>query len=273
MILDPRASRGTLIGMRWALLLLFAATIQDPAPESPMARAQARFEEAKVAEKSGGDFETPGKAAIAAYDEAVKSDPKSAAARAGRGEVRAAMAAWRMPRGDFSKRAELEGAIADFDEALKLDPARVESIAGRGFARFKLSVARIFARGQIDELFKTGFEDFNRAIELRPGDASLFILRGDALHEKAMYARYRADPHRPPAEAALADYRAAVKLNPACEADLVGRIAACGRLADSPVAVEDKGPSLAWSKTWELARREATIRRVPIFFYVSGGAG
>ena len=254
-------------------LVLVVAAIQDPSSDTPLARAQARFEEAKAAEKKGGDFDTPCKAALAAYDEAIKADPKSAAAWAGRGEVRAAMSAWRMPGGDFTKRKELEDAIADFDEALKLDPARVESIAGRGFARHKSAVARIFARGNIDDLFKAGFEDFNRALELRPGDANLLILRGDALYEKAIYSRYRADPHRPPAEAALADYRAAVKVNPACEAELVGRIAACGKLADSPVAVEDRGPFLVWSKTWELARREATIRRVPIFFYVSGGAG
>ena len=260
--------------MRWPLFaLLLTAAIQDSASDTPLARARARFEDAKAAEFKGGDFETPGKAAIAAYDEAIKADPKSAVARAGRGEVRAAMAAWGMPRGDFTKRKELEDAVADFDEALKLDPARVESIAGRGFARFKLAVARMFARGQIDDLFKSGFEDFNRALELRPGDAGLFILRGDAHYEKALYSRYRADPHRPPAEAALADYKAAAALDPACEPKLVARVAAAGKLADSPVAVEDRGPFLVWSKTWELARREATIRRVPIFFYVSGGAG
>lgn len=260
--------------MRWPMvLILVAAAIQDPSSDTPLARAQARFEEAKAAEKSGGDFDTPGKAAIAAFDEAIKADPKSVIARAGRGEVRAAMAAWCMPRGDFSKRKELEDAVADFDEALKLDPARVESIAGRGFARHKLTVARMFARGKIDELFKAGFEDLDKAIELRSTDPSLFILRGDAYHEKAIYSRYRADPHRSPAEAALADYKTALRLDPACESQLVARIAVAGKLSDSPVAVEDRGPFLVWSKTWELARREATIRRVPIFFYVSGGAG
>lgn len=256
--------------MRAFALLLLLAVLQD---QTPLDRARALFAEAKSAEKSGGDFETPGKAAIAAFDEAVKAEPLSAEAIAGRGEVRAAMAAWWMPRGDFTKRKELEAALADYDKAIELDPRRAESYAGRGFARFKLSVARMFARGHIDELFKTGFEDFNRAIELRPGDASLFILRGDALHEKAVYARYRADPHRPPAEAALADYRQAVKVDPVCASPLDARIAACGKLADSPAAVDDKGPPLIWSKTWELAQREARLRRVPIFFYVSGGAG
>lgn len=260
--------------MRWLVaFLLFATAIQDPPQETLLARGLARFAEARTAEKKGGDFETPGKAAIAAFDEAVKADPASAEARAGRGEVRAALAAWRMPHGDFSKRAELQAAIEDFDEAIKLDPKRPESYSGRGFARFKLSVARIFARGQIDDLFKAGFEDFSRAITLRPADPALYVLRGDALHEKAVYARYRADPHRPPAEAAMADFREAIRLEPSRAAGLDARMAACGKLAESPVAVDDKGPSIEWSKTWQQARREATIRRVPIFFYVSGGAG
>ena len=260
--------------MRWpAFLLLVAAAIQDAPQESPLARGRAKFDEARKAEKAGGDFETPGKAALAAFDEAVKADAKSADVRSGRGEVRAALAAWRFPLGDFSKHADLEAAIADFDEAIKLDPQRPESYAGRGFARFKLSVARIFARGNIDDLFKTGFEDFCRAIDLRPNDPAFYILRGDAQYEKGIYSRYRADPHQPPAEAAIEDYKRAASLDPACEAQLVARIAAAGKLADSLVAVDDKGPSIAWSKTWELAKREAQVRHVPIFFYVSGGAG
>jgi tetratricopeptide (TPR) repeat protein len=241
--------------------------------ESPLERARAKFEEARAAEKSGGDFETPATAALAAFDEAVKADGASVDARAGRGEARAAVASWRFPRGDFSKRADLEAAIADFDEAIKLDPARAASYAGRGFARCKLSVARMFARGQIDELFKSGFEDFSRAIELGPTNPAFFVLRGDAQHEKAIYYRYRADAHKPPAEAALADYRQAIKLDASLASALEARIAASVKLSESPVAVDDTGPPLIWSKTWELARREARIRKVPIFFYVSGGAG
>jgi hypothetical protein len=41
-----------------------------------------------------------------------------------------------------------------------------------------------------------------------------------------------------------------VKLDPSCESQLVARIAATEKLADSPVAVDDKGPSIVWSKTW-----------------------
>jgi len=260
--------------MRWpAVLLLFVAAIQESTPATPLARGRAKFEEARKAEKAGGDFDPAGNAAIAAFDEAVKADPASAEAWAARGEVRASMAAWRMPRGDFSKRAELQSAIADFDEALKRDPARAEWIAGRGFARWKLTVARIFARGNIDELFKTAFEDLDQAVKLRPTDASIHVLRGDALQEKAVYARFRADPHKADAGAALAEYAEAARLDPASAPGLESRIAASRKLADSPVAVEDRGPSITWSKTWELARREAAIRRIPIFFYVSGGAG
>ena len=256
-----------------AFVLLAAGAFQEPAAESPLVRARARFEEARIAERNGGDFDTPGKAAIAAFDEAVKADPASAEARAGRGDVRAAMAAWRMPRGDFSKRAEFEAAIADYDEALKLDPTRAATFAGRGFARFKLSVARFFARVHVDELFRTGFEDLDQAVKLLPADASLRILRGDAQQEKAVYARYRADPHKAYAEAALTEYAEAARLDPATGPGLESRVAASKRLAGLPAAVDDKGLSIAWTRTWEEARREAAIRRVPIFIYVSGGAG
>ena len=258
--------------MRAAALVLFLAGAipQETPAADPLARARAKVEEARASEQKGGDFETPAKAALAAFDEALKADPKSVDALAGRGGIRAAQAAWRFPRGDFSRRADLEAAVADFDAALKLDPDRADLYAGRGFARFKSAVSRFFARVHVDELFKSAFEDFDKAVALKPADASLYVLRGDARHEKAIYARYRADPHKPPAEAAIADFREAARLG---AAGLDARIAACGKLADSPVAVEDKGPSIAWSKTWELARREATIRRVPIFFYVSGGAG
>jgi tetratricopeptide (TPR) repeat protein len=253
--------------MRACAVLVLLFLPQDP---SPLERAKSHFDEARAAEKSGGDFETPGNAAIAAFDEAVKADPKSADAYAGRGEARAAMAAWWMPRGDFTKRRELEEAIVDFGKAIELDPARAESYAGRGFARFKYAVSRFFARVHVDELFKTAFDDFARAIELKPADVSLRVVRATAMYEKAVYARIRADEHGPPAAAALAEFKEAARLG---AVDLDARIAAAEKLAASPVAVDDKGPPLIWSKTWELARREATIRRVPIFFYVSGGAG
>jgi tetratricopeptide (TPR) repeat protein len=255
--------------MRTAVLaLLLAAALPQ---EDPLARAKAKVEEARAAQRTGGDFETPGKAAVAIFDEILKADPASVEARAGRGGIKAAVAAWKNPQGEFrSVSNDLEAAIADFDAALKADPARADFYAGRGFARFKFAVSRFFARVHVDELFRTAFEDFTKAIELKPGDASLYVLRGDAHHEKAMYARYRADPHKPPAEAALADFRKAAELG---ATGLEARIAACGKWADSPAAVEDKGPSIVWSKTWELARREAKLRQVPIFFYVSGGAG
>jgi len=254
-----------------------AETVATPAPPSApdesLARGRARLAEARLAAESGGDFETPGKAALGEFDMAIKRDPAPAEAWAGRGEVRAGLAAWRMPKGDFTRRADLEAAIADFNEAIKRDPARAESFAGRGYARWKLSVARFFARVHVNDLFKPAFEDLDQALKLRPADAALHVLRGDALHEKAAYARIRADAHKPHAEAALAEYAEAARLDPASAPRLESRIAACRKLADSPVAVEDMGASITWVRTWELARREALIRRVPIFFYVSGGAG
>jgi tetratricopeptide (TPR) repeat protein len=256
--------------MRVLALLLVLAALQDP---PPLARARTLFAEAKSAEKSGGDFETPGKAAIAAFEEAIKAEPSSAEGYAGRGEVQAAMAAWWMPRGDFTKRAPLEAAIADFTKAIELDPSRAESYAGRGFAKFKYAVSRFFARVHVDELFKGAFEDFDRALALKPADASLVVLRAEAQYEKAVYARIRADDHRPPAEKAAAEFKEAARIDPSRAAELEARIAAALKLAASPVAVEDQGAPLIWSKTWELARREAMLRRVPIFFYVSGGAG
>ena len=257
--------------MRAAALLVLLLLPQDP--PSSLAQARALLDEARAAERKNGDFDTPGKAALAAFDAAVKADPASVDALVGRGDTRAALAAWRHPRGDFTKRAELEGAIADYEAALKLDPARVEAIAGRGFARFKSSVSRFFARVHVDELFKSGLDDLDQAVKLRPADVGLRILRAEALLEKGWYARYRADAHRPAAEAAAGEFREAIKLDPSRSAELEPRVAASLRLAESPVATEDHGAFIVWSKTWEEARREAAIRRVPIFFYVSGGAG
>ena len=254
-----------------AAVLILAGLIQQQ--DSPLARAQAKVDEARAAEKAGGDFDAPAKAGLAAFDEAVKADPSSVAARIGRADLKAAIANWWQARGDFTKRTQLESAIADYDEALKLEPGRVEAIAGRGYAKFKFQVSRFFARVHVDELFKAAFEDIDKAVSLRPGDASLHILRGDALLEKGKYGRYRADPHKPSAEAAIAAYQEAIRLDPQKADALAARIAAAGKLADSPIAVEDKGAFIVWSKSWELAKREAQIRSVPIFFYVSGGAG
>ena len=70
--------------MRVLALLLFVAAIQESAPATPLERGRAKFEEARKAEKAGGDFVSAGIAAIAAFDEAVKADATSVEARAGR---------------------------------------------------------------------------------------------------------------------------------------------------------------------------------------------
>ncbi|HTF56892.1 MAG TPA: tetratricopeptide repeat protein, partial [Planctomycetota bacterium] len=121
--------------------------------ETPRLRGLARLEAARQAADKGGDFEALGKAAIQDFDEAVKADPRSAGARAGRGEARAALIASRMPGGDFTGRGDLETAIADYTEAIRLEPDRAAYYAGRAFARQKLAVARFFARIAVGELF------------------------------------------------------------------------------------------------------------------------
>ena len=105
--------------------------------------------------------------AAADFDEAIRLDPKDAAAYHGRGLLR-------RDRQDFDQ------AIADLNEAIRLDRGNAEIYGGdiatcydgRGSARL--------SEGKYDE----AIADFTESIRLDPGDPSTYSNRGDAWYRK-----------------------------------------------------------------------------------------
>lgn len=236
-------------------------------------RGIARLERARQEADKGGDFEAVAKTALADLDEAIKRDPGPAEGWAGRGEIRAAVVAHRMARGDFSGRGELEAAVADYDQALKRDPKRAATYAGRAFARQKGAVARFFARVPVADLFKAALQDLDEAVLLKPSDAGLRHQKAGALFEVGVHGAYRGESPRDWYAAALNEFEETGRLDPAMAPILAARVQQCRRLAAGNPATEEPERHIEWAKTWEAGQREARIRRVPIFFYVSGGAG
>jgi tetratricopeptide (TPR) repeat protein len=149
--------------------------------------------------------------AMAAYDEAIRLDPKNALAYAGRGQTYRA-------KGDFERaladadtaitldpklalayntrgaayfgKGDKDRAIADFSEAVRLDPKRYVFYANRGFA--------FAAKGDNDH----AIADFNAAAKLEPKYVWTYYGRGIAYSAKGDNTR------------AIADLSQAIKLNP-----------------------------------------------------------
>ena len=115
--------------------------------------------------------------ALAALDEAIRLDPKTAEAFNQRGNAHFAM-------GDRQK------AIADYSEAIRLAPQSADPYSNRGYA-YK----------QQGDLAKA-IADYGEAIRREPANAEYFNLRG--------IAHYDADQ----LDKALADYTEAVRLDP-----------------------------------------------------------
>jgi tetratricopeptide (TPR) repeat protein len=178
-----------------------------------------------------------------------------------------------MPGGDFTGRGDLEAAIADYTEALRLDPERAAFYAGRAFARQKLAVARFFARVPVGELFGAAMKDLEEAIRREPSDAACHRQKAEAMFEVGVYALYRGDPPREWYAGAVKEYEETSRLEPALAPLIESGLKTCrDRAGEAPAAVPPE-PGIVWAKTFELGQREARIRRVPILFYVSGGAG
>jgi lipoprotein NlpI len=114
--------------------------------------------------------------AIADYNEAIRLDPKDAAAYNSRSIAYNA-------KGDFDR------AIADYNQAIQLDP----------------NAARYFNRGYSYNAkgdFDRAIADYNEAIRLDPKDAAAYNSRGIAYNAKGDFDR------------AIADYNQAVRLDP-----------------------------------------------------------
>ena len=115
--------------------------------------------------------------AIADFNEAIRLDPKSAAAFFNRGD------AW------YRKEA-YDKAIADFNENLRLEPNHTDGYLSR-------AVAWMMKRE-----YDKALSDHNEAVRLEPKNARLYSLRG-VLH------KFRRDYDK-----AIADYNEAIRLDP-----------------------------------------------------------
>jgi tetratricopeptide (TPR) repeat protein len=111
------------------------------------------------------------------YEEAVRLDPKDAAAYTGRGY------AWQA-KGDFDR------AFADYGEAIRLDPKYATAYQDRGSAWE--------SKGDYDR----AIADYNEAIRLDPKHAKTYQDRGNAWRAKGDFDR------------AIADYDEAIRLDP-----------------------------------------------------------
>jgi tetratricopeptide (TPR) repeat protein len=148
--------------------------------------------------------------ALTEFNEAIKLDPKFAAAYLGRGMV-------------YARKSDYDRAITDYNEAIRLDPKLVEAYMRRGGAYYqkndydraiveysetiKLDPQRAFPyqlRGHTHftkKDYDRAIADYSEAIRLEPG-AGRYSLRGDAYAAKKDYER------------AIADYSEAIRLNP-----------------------------------------------------------
>ena len=115
--------------------------------------------------------------AMTGYNEAIKINPKFAAAYIGRGTVSHA-------------KKDYDGAIADYDEAIKIDPSYGVAYLDRGFA---WSAKKDYDRA---------IADYDEAIRRYPTYAEAFDQRGHAWQTKGNLDR------------AIADFGQAIKIDP-----------------------------------------------------------
>lgn len=118
--------------------------------------------------------------ALGCLDEAIRLDPKSSRA-------------YLVRSGAWYAKDERNKALADLDTALTLDPRNVEALQVR--------VRADDFTGQYDRLIAHA----TTLLEFVPGDAGIYILRGNAWEEKKEYAKARAD------------FEAALRVNPGNE--------------------------------------------------------
>jgi tetratricopeptide (TPR) repeat protein len=141
-------------------------------------------------------------AALEAYGEALRLDPRSAVAHNNRGLVR-------------HRRGEADDAVADFDAAVRLDPNLAVAYLNRGAARQR--------KGEL----KQALADYAEAIRLEPTSAVAHNNRGLAHHEAGDHGR------------ALADFDRALALDPKFAVAFNNRGLAHGGKGDHGRAVAD----------------------------------
>jgi lipoprotein NlpI len=129
-----------------------AAPVPATPPSSPaqdIARQAGAFVSDGILKYQSGDFD----GAIAAYNQAIDLNPKSAEAFFNRGIAKAA-------------HDDLDGAVADYSQALLLEPTLGAAYYYRGLARH--------SKAELDG----AFADYNQAIQLDPKNALAYFNRG-----------------------------------------------------------------------------------------------
>ena len=181
------------------LLLLPSVAAGADATKEALQKGKASFDK--------GDYD----AAIAAFSELIRLDPKNAEAYFYRA-------------GAFSGKGEYDKAIADCSEAIRLKPGYANAYSGRAFA-FTMKGDQHEAIADCSEVIRLNPKDakayynrgivyvkegeydkaivnFTEAIRLDQKDATAYAARGSAFGNKRDY------------EKAVADFTAAIRLNP-----------------------------------------------------------
>jgi len=148
-----------------ALIVLAIAPVHLKAQTQPDEQQQA-----DAARQEGDRLAKAGEyaAAIEAYDQAIKIDPKFAAAYKDRGTA-------------YLRLHQPERAIQDYDQAIQLDPEDAEAYFERGGAHVALRE------------FEAAIRDYDRAIEKKPDYGRAYSVRGGAKSQSGDKAGAQAD--------------------------------------------------------------------------------
>ncbi len=248
----------------------------DPASAPALkGRAESQLRLAIIRGRKGQDPVKAFEGAVLDYTKALIQNPKDPEALCGRGEAVVAWISERRLRGEEVRSPELDAAIADFTRAIEIDPGRAAAWAGRGSARLHVGLIRFQQARVYDQNYALSAADLDQAVRLEPDRAWWRFVRGEARYLHGVHLGYRAVDARDAYRSAAEDYRAAEKLAPASLPLYKEHL----EIAEHNAAAEPPKPGarparhITWAKSFEAAKAEAKARNVPIWFYVSGGAG
>jgi tetratricopeptide (TPR) repeat protein len=158
----------------------------------------------------------------------------------------------------FLSRDDYEKAISDFSMALELEPNLSSAIKLRGRALFRSATLMVLeddeqaAVAQM-QMFDQALNDFSRAIQLEPGNASLFRERGRVYGEKGDFNR------------AILDFNQAVRLNPNFAEAFNNRGTIFSNMRDFDRAIADFTQSIQLNPSYA----EAYFNRGSAFYEIS----
>jgi tetratricopeptide (TPR) repeat protein len=214
------------------------AAVKKRADDEALAKSRAygQLEQGKT-NAANGDHA----AAIAAFDEALRLNPKLAEAYWQRGVA-------------YANKGDQTRAIADYDEAIKLDPSLTGAYHARGYAHS--------TKGQLDQ----AIVDFTEAIRLDPtravsywqrgisqarkGNQTLAIadydaaIKSDPKLARAYWSRGNSHEFNEEYDRAIADYDEAIRLEPKLAEAYYGRGFSFGMKGDHVRAIADYSKAL-----------------------------